>query len=101
MAREQIKADWLNVDPSSLPTSISRAYDAYKSAYAEAKSARADFERAMTEAAGLKPGKRLIFGYNFGKLSIAIVADEGRSPKPSASKPLTMAELLTMAGRGR
>lgn len=82
MATAKTDADWLTIDANSLPPIIKDKYDAYKQAYHAMKAARQDFEATMTEAASLAKGKRMIFGYNFGKLSIAVVADDRKPAKP-------------------
>lgn len=93
MAKIEAKADWHNVDIDSLPKTIRDEYDAYKRSYAEMKAAREAFESAMrTALASATPaGKRLAFGYNFGKLSLAIV-DAAPAKSPSA-KAISLADL--------
>ena len=92
MAKIEAKADWHNVDIDSLPKAIRDEYDTYKQSYAAMKAAREAFETAMcTALASATPtGKRIVFGYNFGKLSLAIV--DAESPKASA-KAISLDEL--------
>ncbi len=86
MAQQQSTATWQNIDPASLPEDLAKHYAAYKAAYAEMKSARETFEEEMREALRSQTprGKRIVFGYNFGKLSIACVEDDAK-PASTAS----------------
>lgn len=92
MAKEAIKATWTQIDTDSLPTPIAKQYANYKSAYAEMKAERKAFEDAIAAVLSVPQGKRAIFGYNFGKLSIAIVADDAK-PK-STSSAVSLQSLL-------
>lgn len=85
-------ATWTQIDTASLPTPIAKQYANYKSAYAEMKAERLAFENAVTAMLSIPTGKRAIFGYNFGKLSVAIVADDAK-PK-SASSAVSLASLI-------
>lgn len=85
-------ANWVEIDAGELEASLKSAYDCYKLAYREMKALREAFERAMAEAAQVPVGKRMVFGYNFGKLSVAIVDDDR---KPSSAKPkLSLADFM-------
>lgn len=95
--QERVAANWVEVDPATLGEKAAAAYAAYKAKYAEAKVLKQEFEREMG-AMVTDPAKRMVFGYNFGKLSVAIVDVE--PSKPKAAK-LTMADLVAMAGKGR
>lgn len=75
------KADWQELDPASLPAHCATAYADYKAKYREMKANRDSFEQAMQ--AGVPAGHRMVFGYRFGKLSVAIVKAED-APKPKA-----------------
>lgn len=86
-------AEWMTIDASTLSPAIAKAYAEYKEAYRMAKALREDFEKAMSDAAGLNGGKRLIFGYNFGKLSIAVV-DDDRKPSKAKQSTLSLADFL-------
>lgn len=86
------KEDWHTIDPNSLPPSIKAAHDAYKAAYKAAKEAREGFEALMSKAIDPAPGKRVVFGYNFGKLSVAIADDDTPTAKPTP-KALSLADL--------
>ena len=72
-------ANWLTINPATLAEDDQRRHADYKAAYAMMKEAKAKFEDAMQVNA--PDGQRLIFGYNFGKLSIALVADERKPVK--------------------
>ena len=85
-------AAWTNIDPNTLDQNHQQAYADYKEAYKMAKEAKAIFEEGMRKSADLPEGKLLVFGYNFGKLSLAIVEDD-RKPK-AASKPQGLAAFL-------
>lgn len=84
-------AVWVEIDPSSLATAQQQAYEGYKALYREMKAKREAFEQAMQE--GVPEGQRMVFGYNFGKLSVAIVADERKAAKPKQGS-LTLAQFI-------
>lgn len=91
-------AVWVEVDVNSLGTEDRKAYEAYKEAYRETKAKREAFEASMQ---GMAPqGKRLIFGYNFGKLSVAVV-DAKDAPKAKPAKMSLSEYMRTMASQGR
>lgn len=77
------KANWLTIDPSSLPAVIAEDYRLYKAQYAIAKQARETFEAALRKAVAAPAGQRLAVNYNFGKLSVAFVTDDA---KPTSVK---------------
>lgn len=83
---ERQKADWIEIDPATLSSDQRTAYDQYKQMYRSMKAARELFEAEMQ--AGVRGGERMIFGYNFGKLSVAIVADDRKPAKQSKVKSL-------------
>jgi hypothetical protein len=91
MATHTVKADWLTIDPATLSETQRKMYDTYKTCYKVMKQARADFEQAMQE--GVPEGERMICGYNFGKLSVAIVPDE-RKPVAAAKGVVSLAAFL-------
>jgi hypothetical protein len=100
MAREQIKAEWQTIDVDTLNEGQREVYDNYKVAYRHMKACREVFEARMTEDAQLPSGQRLVFGYNFGKLSIAAVADDRKPAAKSAPQSLS-AFLASAATSGR
>lgn len=81
------KANWLTIDPTTLPAIIQEDYRQYKDAYAAAKAKREVFENALRKAVKAPAGQRLAVNYNFGKLSVAFVPDDTapRSAKGSVS----------------
>lgn len=92
MAKQPATATWTQIDTTSLPTAIAKQYANYKSAYTEMKAERKAFEDALTAMLSIPSGKRAIFGYNFGKLSIAIV-DAAAAPK-AGSSAVSLASLI-------
>jgi len=71
MAKQALpKLNWTEVDPASLDAEAQALLNTSKAKYREAKAAREAFEAYMQRFA--PEGKRLVFGYNFGKLSMAI-----------------------------
>ncbi len=94
MAKSTSTANWQNVDIATMPADIRKAYDAYKAAYTAMKADREAFESAMRSAlaSAMPKGKRAVFGYNFGKLSLAVVDDE--PAKPSAKGAISLADLI-------
>ena len=91
---------WTEINPDSLSLLLATKYQAYKAAYAAMKEARQGFEEAMNDAAGLPEGKRVVCGYNFGKLSVA-VADDDRKPAKVQVKGTLADFLASQADAGR
>lgn len=100
---KQAKTDavWTTIDPTTLPVPVAKQYTCYKEAYAEMKAERKAFEDALAALSGLPGhGRRMIFGYNFGKLSVAVV--DAEPAKPSASGSTSLADFLkSTAASGR
>lgn len=91
MAKQMVdKADWTTIDPESLSPEQRKAYGEYKAAYAIMKEARSGFERSMQ--AGVPEGYRMVCGYNFGKLSVAVVVDD--TPVKKAKAAVSLVEYL-------
>lgn len=86
MAKPTSTANWQTIDPASLSVPIQKQYERYKLAYREMKAERDAFEDAVREQAALPSGKKLVVGYNYGKLSFAVVDDDA---KPSTAKGTT------------
>lgn len=82
---------WTEIDPETLPAAQAAAYAEYKALYRKMKAAREGFEASFQAAA--PEGKRFVFGYNFGRLSIA-VADEDRRTKRPAQAKASLADFL-------
>lgn len=91
MAKHESNAVWTTIDPASLSETQADAYAAYKALYRSMKDAREAFEGAMQ--AGVPDGQRMILGYNFGKLSAAIVPDD-RKPAKAKATTQSLAEFL-------
>jgi len=87
-----VKADWTAIDPETLPAEVRMAYNAYKSAYRTMKAHREGFEAAMSAIAGLPADQRMVFGYNFGKLSVSVVPND--KPKPATKPTGSLADFL-------
>ena len=78
--------EWTQLDPASLSPDLRKAYDAYKEAAKAANTLREAFERAMTIAIDPLDNEKVVFGYRFGKLSLAIApADKLRKPSAAIS----------------
>lgn len=86
----ETKLDWRETNPETLPAEVAKAYVTYKSQYAIAKKAREAFEQAALKASELPATHRLVFSYNFGRLSIAI--DKAKAASTS-SKAVSFASL--------
>lgn len=100
MAKTASTATWQTIDPETLPVQIAKQYLRYKEAYKEMKAERSAFEQAMRDAIPAPVGKRIVFGYNFGKLSIAVVDDDAKPAKSSSA--LSLSDFLkstTASGR--
>ena len=81
--------DWNELDPSTLSTPIAKAYAQYVEARREAATLKQAFEDAMNASATSLPATHcLVFGYNFGKLSVAI-APKRKAKTSGASKSAT------------
>ena len=64
--------EWTQLDPASLSPDLRKAYDAYKEAARHAESLRKTFEASMTNAIDPLDTEKVVFGYRFGKLSLAV-----------------------------
>ena len=92
MAKEKrTDAVWVEIDPASLNPDQAQAYAAYKEAYRVMKANRVGFEASMSR--GVPEGQRMIFGYNFGKLSVAVVAEDRKEAKARTPK-LSLADYM-------
>lgn len=94
-------AVWTEIKPDTLPTEINAAYAAYKEMYRQMKAQRQAFEAMVSEAAALPEGKRMVFGYNFGKLSVAIVDDDRKPAKNTPAKQSLSDFIASQAQAGR
>lgn len=91
------KEAWVTIDPETLNPKQKKAYDAYKEDYKVMKEGRQAFEDEMQ--IGLPQGKRLAFGYNFGKLAIAVVDDDGTVKAKKG--PLSYTDFLAQQQQGQ
>jgi len=84
---------WRNVDPTDLTASQLAAYEAYKSAQREAARLREAFETHFATDLGFTDTSpsRIVFGYKFGKLSIAVAPND--RPRKPAAKPSSAGNL--------
>jgi hypothetical protein len=89
MAKTETKANWQTIDTDTLPVAIAKQYANYKASYAEMKAERKALEDALSTAISPKAGKRCVFGYNFGKLSVAIVDDDKPATKSAGTVSLS------------
>lgn len=85
MAKAASTLAWTEINPASLPADVLETYEAYKEAYRQMKKLREGFEQHMNEAVNPPAGKRVVCGYNFGKLSIALADDERKPAKAQGS----------------
>ncbi|MDR3572228.1 MAG: hypothetical protein P4L50_00065 [Anaerolineaceae bacterium] len=83
------KPDWANVDPNTLPATILASYNEYREAAKFASEARNAFESAFSSAVKPAKGQRVIYGYRFGKLSIAVVTDDKPASTHKGEQSLT------------
>lgn len=76
-------SDWRNIDPATLNEQLRDRYENMKAIYRRYKEARGEFEGEMQKAFAqhLTDTTELKFGYNFGKLSIAVGPKHERKAK--------------------
>lgn len=93
MTKQAHKSDavWVEIDPETLPDGAKAAYAKYKAMYRETKAQRASFEGMLNAAA--PDGSRFIFGYNFGKLSMAQV-EATATPVKAKQATLSLGDFL-------
>lgn len=105
------KEDWKQVDGQALAAAIGEVeggecwalYEASKVAYRAYKAERDRFEAAMQEgfAEHMPAGMELKFGYNFGKLSIAVGPLTERKAKAAAQTGSLSDWLSSQAASGQ
>ena len=83
---KNMDAVWSEINPETLPRSVAEAYAQYKEMYKEMKAQRMIFENMLAEVARVPEGKRIVFGYNFGKLSVALVDDDRKPAKATPAR---------------
>lgn len=81
----------LNVE--ALPAQARMAYNKMKAAKASAREATQAFETVMRDSNPTPKGTRMVFGYNFGKLSVALAPDDAKTAKAS-SKAMSLTDWL-------
>ena len=90
-------AVWQDIDVNTLSAEAQVAYSEYKDAQRKAASLRAEFEQAVINGLPIPQGKRMVFGYRFGKLSAALVEDDRKAPKAKQAKG-SLADFLAAQG---
>jgi hypothetical protein len=90
MATEKSKPEFVKVDPASLPEGLKAKWAALVKVNAAQKAAEDEFEAAFISASNkakrIPEGKKLVFGYKFGGLAVALVdKTEGKSTKGASA----------------
>ena len=98
MATSTDNLAWRNVDTDDIPASALDLYNDYKALRCKAAAARELFEDAFATSVGLTPTspQRLVFGYKFGKLSIAVAPNDKPKAAPKRTTS-TLADFLASA----
>ena len=94
------EANWQDINVASLSDEAQVAYSEYKDAQRKAASLRTEFETMVTASLKLPQGKKMVFGYRFGKLSAALVADDGKKAKAAQAKGSLADFLAAQMGNG-
>lgn len=81
--------NWMDIAVSTLTDEAQVAYAEYKDAQRKAAQLRQAFEDAAVSGLDIPQGKRMVFGYRFGKLSAALVEDERKATKKQAKGSLS------------
>jgi len=85
---------WMNdVSLDEYSMDVRNAYIAYKEAYHKAAQARESFETLFSEAT-VEQGEKVLFSYRFGKLSIKVVEDDGKSARKAGKPKQSLADYL-------
>ena len=92
-------AQWFNIDTDSLSEGQQAAYAAYKVAQRQAARLREAFEASVQDALAVPEGKRVVFGYRFGRLSAALVEDD-RKPSKAKQATATLGDFLAKQAAG-
>jgi hypothetical protein len=94
--------NWVDMDVDALGDKAKGAYEAYKTAQRAAAELRTQFEAMVNKTVAERmPGKKLVFGYRFGKLSAALVVAEEAKAKPAQGKMSLSDFLAGQAAQGR
>lgn len=91
--------DWTEVDVATLSAVAQGAYQEMKETYRQYKADKARFETLVREDYAIQTpaGLEMKFGYNFGKLSVALAPVTERKAKAAPRKSL--ADYLAEQGR--
>lgn len=83
------KLNWQQIDADSLKGNTAKAYDAYVEARKAAKAKKDDFEAlcrvdlVKAEVVPEDEAERIVFGYSFGRLSVALAPEKAKKAKPA------------------
>lgn len=94
------EAQWMDIDVATLSAEAQVAYSEYKDAQRRAAALREVFETTCVAGLEIPQGKRMVFGYRFGKLSAAIVEDDRKASKPKQAKGSLADFLAAQMGAG-
>lgn len=97
---DQSTAQWADIDVTTLSEDAQLAYAMYKDAQRKAAELRTAFEASVVNGLDIPTGKRMVFGYRFGKLSAALVEDDRKTAKPKQAKGSLADFLASQAGGG-
>lgn len=93
-------AVWQDIDVTTLSAEAQVAYEDYKTAQRKAASLRHEFELAIHASIQIPAGKRMVFGYRFGKLSASLVEDDRKVAKAKQAKGSLADFLAQQVGGG-
>ena len=93
-------AVWQDIDVATLGAEAQAAYNEYKIAQRMAAELRAKFEQSVIDGLPIPQGKRMVFGYRFGKLSAALVDDDRKPSKAKQAKGSLADFLAQQVGGG-
>ena len=94
------EAQWQDIDVNSLSVEAQVAYNEYKEAQRKAAALRSVFEQTVTDSLPIPQGRRMVFGYRFGKLSAALVEDDRKAKAPKQVKGSLADFLAQQVGGG-
>lgn len=94
MATEKEKLDWTTVNTLAFAPSVQPLWDAYQASIKATSKARDDFQTALVKdmhAAGNIPaGMETVFGYKFGRFSVAFVEAGTNQGSGGAKVPVVL-----------
>lgn len=91
-AQKLNKEDWIAIDTATLSAELQVSYAELREARRVAAAKRKAFEDMMQEAS--PEGQRMVFGYNFGKLSIALVEGEAKPVAKAQKGAVSLSDFL-------